>query len=365
MTLRTYPTKNELEILRGKTKPLKDAFDLLDDHVVITDENGFILYANKAVERNTGYPQEEVLGKNPGDLWGGEMPHKFYENMWRVIKTEKKPFVGEVRNKRKDGTEYWQEIHITPVLDEDGAIRFFIGIEPNITDRKEKEKFREEFTSILGHQLKNPLSAIKWSLEVLLRGAALNNEQRKTLEDMYQHSDSLIGLVTDLVVLSRVSGAEQASEEFDLGDELEILIQSIREMKRGISLSFSQGDTTFPVRVNKTLAREVFTNILLNAVEYSDKKHGVVAVILRREKSGYYFSCENNGTSIPAGDQAKIFSRFFRASNATEAKEKGTGLGLYIAKMICETFGWQVSFKSPAAENETGTLFFIKIPIAD
>lgn len=71
MALRTYPAHAEFEALRKNIGPLKDAFDLLDDHVVITDPNGAILYANKAVERNTGYILEEILGKNPGDLWGG------------------------------------------------------------------------------------------------------------------------------------------------------------------------------------------------------------------------------------------------------------------------------------------------------
>src|SRR3989338_4005703 len=119
-------------------KVLKKAFDLLQDHVIITDENANILYANKAVENNTGFSQEEVIGKNPADLWGGKMPKRFYEEMWRTIKIEKRPFVGEVQNVRKDGTTYWQEVHISPVLDEDGNIKFFIGIEPNITERKKQ-----------------------------------------------------------------------------------------------------------------------------------------------------------------------------------------------------------------------------------
>ena len=363
MPFRAYLPKDELESLRGNIAPLKDAFDLLADHVVITDKNGIILYANEAVERNTGYAVEEMAGKNPGDLWGGAMSQEFYEHMWRVIKDEKKPFTGEVRNRRKDGVEYWQELHITPVLDESGEARFFIGIEPNITDRKEKEKFREEFTSILGHQLKNPLAAIKWSLEWLLRGHALTDEQRKTLEQVYENNTSLIGLVSDLIVLSRVGDMGQASEEFDLGDEIQSVIESIRKKEPDVAISFDRSGGVFPLRAHKTLTRQVLVNIISNGAEYADKERGEVAVILRREGDGYYFSCENNGIGIPVEDQPKIFSRFFRASNAAAIKEKGTGLGLYIVKMICGSFGWRVSFKSPARDDGTDTVFFVTIPI--
>src|SRR3989344_4206083 len=123
-----------------KLELLKAAFDVLGDHVVICDSEGNVLYANKAAETATGFSLEEMLGENPGDLWGVNMPREFYEKMWRVIKKEKKPFVGEVQNKTKDSVLYWQEVHISPVLNEKNEVKFFIGIEPNITDRKEREK---------------------------------------------------------------------------------------------------------------------------------------------------------------------------------------------------------------------------------
>ena len=113
-----FPLSPEkLEKYLQDIEPLRFAFDLLTDHVIITDENANVLYANKAVEKNTGFAPEEIVGKNPADLWGGNMPKDFYEKMWRTIKIDKKPFTGEVENKRKDGSKYWQEIHVMPVLD--------------------------------------------------------------------------------------------------------------------------------------------------------------------------------------------------------------------------------------------------------
>ncbi len=114
-------------------------FDLLPDHIVITDPNGNVVYANKAVQRQTGFSPDEVLGHNPGDLWGGQMPEEFYKQMWQTISNDKLPWAGEVKNIRKDGQEYWQELRVTPVLGEDGEVAYYIGIEPDITARKSKE----------------------------------------------------------------------------------------------------------------------------------------------------------------------------------------------------------------------------------
>src|SRR3990167_7107961 len=124
---------DKLATLKRKIKFLADVFDMLPEHIIITDENANVIYANKAAEEQTGRSATEIIGKTPGDLWGGQMPKEFYEKMWHTIKIEKKPFVGDVKNKRSDGTKYWQELNVFPVLDKKGNIEIFIGVEPKIT----------------------------------------------------------------------------------------------------------------------------------------------------------------------------------------------------------------------------------------
>lgn len=362
MTLRTSLSKNELNQLIEQVEPLKSGFDILDDHLIITDENANILYANKAVEKNTGFLVNEILGKNPADLWGGQMPYEFYEKMWQIIKVEKKPFVGEVQNKKKDGTLYWQELHISPILDEQGEVRFFVGIEPNITERKEKERFQEEFVSILGHQLKTPITAIRWFIELILKDTNLTEKQKEKLKDIYQLNLSMSDLVADLLIFARVGAITQLSnEEFNLAEEIEIIINTIKRQNSRVSISFTKTGEIFPLHTNRLFVLQVFVNLISNAVEYSDKTTGKVAISLKKEDGGYLFSSENNGTSIPQEYQQKIFSKLFRAPNAKQVKPEGTGLGLFIVKMICEKLGWQVWFKSPA-ENEEGAIFFVRMP---
>lgn len=539
-------SQKELEEYLKETSVLKDEFDLAENQIIITDPNAIVIYANKAVEKNTKFSANEIMGKNPADLWGGKMPRKFYEKMWQTIKFEKRPFFGRVKNKRKNGAEYWQELYISPVFDNEGNIKFFIGIEPkptkakkqfsagkessllsyivksilieshdlnsalNITlkslcvstdwisgeawvpdgenkylelnsawynmpqletfmnasrgfkfaeneglpgrvwkskrcelikniysarkrhfmradiakeneiksalaapvildgkviavivvfklkSQKQDEKFinlvseisrrigiftqqkkveyalkrsREkmetdkiDFASLAGHQLKNPLTSVRWSIESFLRQKNLTPEQKDMLDKIYKGNELLINLTNDLVVISRIEGVEVNKETADIAEIIGRILDNIRKEKPGKVFLFRKEAGSFPLITNKTLATQLFTNIISNAAEYSAKQNGEVDIALSRGNTDYIFSCKDNGIGIPTEDQSKIFSKFFRASNAVLLKETGTGLGLFIAKKICDGFEWKISFKSPY-ENGKGTVFYIIIPL--
>lgn len=327
---------------------LKEGFDLLADHVIITDEHANVLYANKAVENNTGFPLSEVIGKNPADLWGGNMSKEFYEKMWHTIKMEKKPFVGEVQNIRKDGTKYWQELHIAPVLDEQGNIKFFIGIEPNITDRKKRDQFKEQFISALGHQLRNPLASIRWVLEELLKNGIPDKEK---LEAAYRENKVLSDLVRDLLVLAQVEKGSLGSEDIDLDKELTGALVLMREKHPSISFTFHNEIGAVHLITVKSLALQVFLNIMHNAAEHADKEHGEVHVGLQKTDQNIKFSSYNNGPPISEDIRPRIFTRV--------PSTTGAGLGLFIAKMICDHLGWQISFETGGK----GTTFFVDIPL--
>jgi len=340
-------------------KLLQKGFDDVSDHVIITDEHANILYANSAVQNATGFSIDEVIGKNPADLWGGKMPREFYEDMWHQIKVEKKPFVGEVRNVRKDGQEYWQELHISPIVDAEGNVKFFIGIEPNITERKLRDQFREQFVSILSHQALTPLSGMRWALQWLFESGGLNKEQHDTLEAVYKHSEGLVDLINDLIFLSRLGAGHPQSEHFNLETEVEIVIKNAQEQHPNVSFFFSADDPV-SLYANKALVDRLLTNIIFNAAEYSDKKNeGKVTVTLKKGSNAYIFLCTDNGIGIPEQEQGRMFSRFFRASNVSEIKKSGSGLGLFISKMIADGYEWPLSFESVS---EKGTTFSVEIP---
>ncbi len=103
------------------------------NHIIITDTDGLILYANQATQRITGYSQTEIIGNNPR-LWGGLMDEKYYEKLWKTIKDDRHPFVGECTNKRNNGEKYKARITVSPIIEENGELIGFIGIEEEIKE---------------------------------------------------------------------------------------------------------------------------------------------------------------------------------------------------------------------------------------
>ncbi len=135
LTQQIHETKMHAEELRK----FQLAVENTSQHIIITDRDGTVLYANPAVASTTGFAREEVIGNNPS-LWGKQMSKEFYEQLWHTILVEKKTFTGEVQNKRKNGEHYIALAIISPIVDNTGEVKFFIGIETDITRQKEFEK---------------------------------------------------------------------------------------------------------------------------------------------------------------------------------------------------------------------------------
>ncbi len=124
--------------LQQKTEDLtkfQQAVDASFDHTIITDSDGVILHANHAAEVLTGYGKEEMIGRRPS-LWGSQMSADFYETLWNTIKHEKQGYAGELTNRRKDGELYLASIRISPIFDAAGELKFFVGIERDITEER-------------------------------------------------------------------------------------------------------------------------------------------------------------------------------------------------------------------------------------
>ncbi len=137
--------------LEKEFEKFKLAVDQVSEQIVITDADGIIVYANSATEHITGFSVAEIIGKKAGgkELWGGQMEKSFYEDMWIQIKKDKKSFAGEIRNRRKNGQLYFCQTSISPVFDKDQNILYFVGIEKDITNKKNLESILARDEAIL------------------------------------------------------------------------------------------------------------------------------------------------------------------------------------------------------------------------
>ena len=230
------------------------------------------------------------------------------------------------------------------------------------------DRQKSDFLATVSHELRTPLTSISGYLELLQDGdvGGLTDQQQQMLEVIRRNTDRLRSLIEDVMVLSRIEG-EVTNNNFGevsipelitrVGEELSLLA-----LRSAIQLEIDAGPETALVRGEKASLDRAVVNILANAIKFS-RPGGVVTLkcTLDECKGRVLITCQDQGVGIPAHDQGDLFTRFFRASNATDQAIPGTGLGLSIAKQIVEdVHGGSLGLVS--VEHE-GTTVVIDLPL--
>lgn len=142
-----YPKVFDFKVDLNDPSLFKNVVDQSANHVVITDANGIILYANKSAEVLTGYTFDEMTGQTPR-LWGGEVDPKVYKSLWQTIKVERKPYIVEITNIKKNGEKYDVIATISPILNKNGELLGFMGIEEDISFEKKNRVNMEKMNKL-------------------------------------------------------------------------------------------------------------------------------------------------------------------------------------------------------------------------
>lgn len=229
------------------------------------------------------------------------------------------------------------------------------------------DQLKTDFVMVATHQLRTPLTAIRWILSMLLREdfGALNDEQKTHLLKAYESNNRMVQLLSNMLISEKV-GSEKlrpdpgAATMFpDLADNVLTEIKPLAE-KHGVQLFFDDRKESYPkARIDPKNMRAILQNLLENAIKYTNAG-GSVKLSIREQAGSLVCAVADTGIGIPLGQQKNIFKRFFRAPNAVKAETDGSGLGLYIVKSIVEKFKGEISFESK--ENQ-GTIFRVVLPI--
>jgi len=360
--------KHSENVLFHKAKDLEKfhmAVESASDLVIITNSEAKILFANSATEKTTGYSIEEVINSTPA-LWGRQMDGNFYFEMWKKIKTDKKSYKGEIKNKRKNGDIYVSEINIAPILDKENNITFFVGIERDITKIKEIDRMKTEFISLASHQLRTPLSAIKWYLEMMLNldVGELTQEQTEYLTNINHSNERMIELVNALLNISRIESGRIIIEPEPTSFEKlidEVIIEFKPKLKeKNIDLITSIHSHLPNINLDKKLIRNVYMNLISNSIKYTPEG-GEIHIFVSKKDNEIISQISDNGYGIPREDHDRVFQKFFRADNIVKIETEGTGLGLYLVKAIVEASKGRIWFDS---EENKGTTFWISLPMS-
>ena len=260
------------------------------------------------------------------------------------------------------------EVFIAPIKDYKQEITGGAIILHDITHLKEVNRMKSEFVSVASHQLRTPLTSIRLFTEMLERGdvGVLNKDQKEYIANVSQSTISMIQLVNDLLNLSRI---ESGKLKINLQSvQLDGLIKEIiteasviaKEKKCEISFLREVGENISPtVSSDANLLRQVIHNLVTNAIRYSLHYKCGIIIKIKKDDESYLISVTDSGIGIPEEMKDRIFDKFFRADNAVKTSTDGSGLGLYVAKMIIERLGGKIWFDSI---EDKGTTFYLELP---
>jgi two-component system sensor histidine kinase VicK len=234
----------------------------------------------------------------------------------------------------------------------------------NITNEYEVEQISRNFTNLASHQLRTPLTAIQLHSNMLADGhmGKLKKEQReaaKVVLDATSHMNQLLNMLLDISKLDN-KRYERRSEKVYINDILQRIFKEVNDqvVEKEINLKINMPSHTEPFVSDGHMLHEVFSNIITNAIKYSHN-NGTVYVAVATDDGSCVVMIEDYGIGIPKQFQEKIYSQFFRANNAIDSEQPGTGLGLYLVKQLVELLGGEIDFKSAYKK---GTTFWVTLP---
>lgn len=233
----------------------------------------------------------------------------------------------------------------------------------DVTKERESERVKTDFLLLASHQLRTPLTTVKWYIDYLLTTdkAKMSDIVREYLEQIYIGNERMIELITTLLTVSRIEMGTLAPDYTNvkinnvIDDILEELSQDIKKKNTKIEIK-TKGDDTLVI--DRTMIRIVVHNLLTNAIKYTSSG-GKVTIDSDFDMHSCTISVSDTGHGIPEEEQDKIFTKMFRASNARKISTNGTGLGLYLSKAFVEKLGGNIEFVSKEGK---GTTFTISLP---
>jgi len=229
----------------------------------------------------------------------------------------------------------------------------------------EASRMKSEFISVVSHQLKSPLSNLRWAIELLMSGRLGKIEEKQTeyFRILKENSGRMRKLVSDLLIVSRLETATLPlnKKEIFLEGLINKLIFEFQPFARAsnVGIEFKSQENLPRIFTDPFQIRLVIENLLDNAVRYI-KDGGKVKMSLLRRGQNLYFEIEDNGVGIPKEDQKYIFQKFFRSENILRYQTQGSGLGLYVSKAIIRRLGGKIGFKS---REDVGSTFWFTLPL--
>ena len=340
---------------------------------------------NRAAEELWGFPREALIGKSDLDFFPREQAEFFMAKDRKVVDHQELLDVPEEPIETKElGTRYLHTRKV-PIVDESGVSRYLLGISLDITEQKlaaaelerlleqleeqnqrlrELDRMKDEFVALVSHELRTPLTSILGYLELVLEGEAgdVSEDQAHFLAIIERNAQRLLRLVGDLLFVAQIEAGKLAIER-EPCDLVQLAADCIeaarpRASEKQIELAFD-GAERLELLGDRTRLAQLLDNLVSNAIKFTPEG-GRVGVRLTQYERRVVVGVSDTGMGISPEEQARLFQRFFRTSEATRRAIQGTGLGLTITKAIAEAHGGTIEVESTVG---VGTTFVVELPV--
>lgn len=347
--------------------------------VAITDKDGTITYVNKKFCDISKYSKEELIGQNHSILKSGFHNAEFYQNIWKTISSGK-IWQGDIKNKAKDGTFYWVRTTITPFIGKDGKLAQYIAVRTDVTELyaqkdtiesqfqelKKADGQKDEFISMISHELKSPIFPIIGYCD-LLREPELSKNFNilhfEALDEITSNAERLRRITEDLLDVNRINMKKLPYniKKFSLAKFATRIAKEHAHLMKEKQIEFY----VLPVEdqiieSDEQRLMQVIGNIIRNAVDFVPNKDGKITVNIRSKSGHITFSVKDNGVGMSKENQHELFAPFYQVDSSATRKHGGAGLGLAICKGIVEDLGGKIWVESDAGK---GSTFFFSVPL--
>ncbi|MCK4782051.1 PAS domain-containing protein [Candidatus Parcubacteria bacterium] len=329
------------------------------DGLLFFDKEHFLVLFNPQAERFFNVVHKDVVGLSISAL-------SEVSSLQSLIKILGPDYIKNISRKELTLKENLVlEVSTVSIIREKEEIGALVILH-DITREKRIEKMKTEFVTIAAHQLRTPLSAIKWTLKMFLAGdlGKIGKEQEEFLRKTYQSNERMISLVNDLLNVTRIEEGRYVYKPtlVNFEDLVSSVIEFFKEKtkRKKLKIRFKKPKEKIPkIKIDAEKMQIAIQNLFDNAISYTPPGGEIIASLSHNKKE-VKFSIKDNGIGISENQKKRIFNKFFRAPDAVKTRTEGSGLGLFIVKNIIEAHKGKVWFES---EKDKGSEFSFSLPM--
>ena len=361
------------------------ALKAISQGVLLATPELCVVSVNEAFLRMTGYTEHELLGADCS-LFSGPLTDPVATAQLATAIKDKQAFSGEMRNYRKDGSCFWNQLTVCPVFDEQGHLTHFISIHTDVSERKQLDQAlldknlalvqatqvaeaaslaKSVFLSSMSHELRSPLNAILGFAQLLDAGTpALTPGQHLKTEKIQRSGWHLLTLINDILDLALIESGKLALTLAPVSLQTVLLecqcMIAPQAERHGICVTFPQLPRQFMVLADPVRLQQVVINLLSNAIKYN-RRSGTVNVMVEATTADVLRICvQDSGDGISEDLLSQLFEPFNRLGQETSTTQ-GTGIGLVVAWRLTELMGGKIGVQSKLG---AGSMFWVDLNLA-